>query len=545
MTLRLSQDAFGTNNWITRDRANNYTYDDNGNITSIREIRNSNQYQCFTYDQIDRLLTAYTDNTSACNGHTAVGQGNFNDTYTYSRGGDLITHTGTGEGSQRGTYTYGDPNLAHAVTGISDGSAFAYDDNGNMVIRNLAGETAQTLTWDEGRRLAEVNQGGTTVAEFLYAIDDSRVRRVTDDGTATYYLLDGSEYTEGPDGNYFTYYHQINGRTVAFTRGDTSETTWMASDIVNSTAVTRDENGVVNTQRYTPFGETRNNGDLETDHLYTGQVFDESSGLAFYNARYYDPAIGRFITPDNIVPDRQNGQDYNLYSYVRNNPIRYEDPSGNFCAELGFGKRWCLVDPIEISQINEVGQKTLDTLPRYTCADDANVGQCIGDVPGSVQTVAGYIGAGCAGTLLAAPYSAPLTGPCTGAAETTAIAAGATEAVFDCGGAVVAQSGGSECATSVTDLAFDIATGPGTQPAKLALESLVTPGRQRSVVGSIVDQILWDHGIPARYAERAADIVEKYAPVAFPVIKELVPDSVIPQSGAAPTKRSNNGGLYK
>ena len=328
-TLRLSQDAFGTNGWLTRDRANNYTYDDNGNITSIREIRNSNQYQCFSYDQIDRLLTAYTDNTSACNGHTAVGQGNYNDTYTYSRGGDLTSHTGTGEGSQRGTYTYADPNLAHAVTGIGDGSAFAYDDNGNMVIRNLAGQTAQTLTWDEGRRLAEVNQGGATVAEFLYALDDSRVRRVTDDGTATYYLLDGTEYTEGPNGNFFTYYHQINGDAVAFTRSDTGVTTWMGSDIVNSTAVTADENGTISTQRYTPFGEQRNAGNLDTDHLYTGQVHDESSGLAFYNARYYDPAIGRFITPDSIVPNPQDGQDYNRYTYVGNNPIRWDDPTGH------------------------------------------------------------------------------------------------------------------------------------------------------------------------------------------------------------------------
>ena len=110
---------------------------------------------------------------------------------------------------------------------------------------------------------------------------------MTDDGTATYYLLDGTEYTEGPNGNYFTYYHSINGDTVAFTRSDV--TTWMGSDIVNSTAVTADENGTISTQRYTPFGETRNNGNLDTDHLYTGQFLDETSGLAFYNARYYDP----------------------------------------------------------------------------------------------------------------------------------------------------------------------------------------------------------------------------------------------------------------
>ena len=120
--------------------------------------------------------------------------------------------------------------------------------------------------WDEGRRLEEVNQGTTTLAEFLYSIDDTRVRRVADDGTATYYLHDGTEYTEGPNGDYFTYYHSIGGRMVAFTRSDTDVTTWMGSDVVNSTSVTRDENDTATdialTQRYTPFGEPRNQGNL-------------------------------------------------------------------------------------------------------------------------------------------------------------------------------------------------------------------------------------------------------------------------------------------
>ncbi len=48
-----------------------------------------------------------------------------------------------------------------------------------------------------------------------------------------------------------------------------------------------------------------------------------------YNARYYDPAIGRFISADTIIPNPTNPQDLNRYSYVRNNPINYTDPSGH------------------------------------------------------------------------------------------------------------------------------------------------------------------------------------------------------------------------
>ena len=120
---------------------------------------------------------------------------------------------------------------------------------------------------------------------------------------------------------------------VAFTKSDTDVTTWMGADIVNSTSNTRDENGVTAQQRYTPFGEVRIDGNLATDHTYTGQVNDETTGLAFYNARYYDPATARFITPDSIVPNPNDGQDYNRYSYVRNNPVRFGDPSGNMPCE--------------------------------------------------------------------------------------------------------------------------------------------------------------------------------------------------------------------
>ena len=162
------------------------------------------------------------------------------------------------------------------------------------------------------------------------------MRRLAGDGTATYYLQDGSEYTEDGNDSYFTYYHQINGQMVAFTNSDTSVTTWTGADIVGSTSVTRDQNGNVNTQRYTPFGEVRTDGNLATDHTYTGQVFDQGTGLGFYNARYYDPVTGRFITPDSLVPNPLDGQDYNRYTYVRNNPIRYNDPTGH-CAVGSIG----------------------------------------------------------------------------------------------------------------------------------------------------------------------------------------------------------------
>jgi RHS repeat-associated protein len=77
---------------------------------------------------------------------------------------------------------------------------------------------------------------------------------------------------------------------------------------------------------YAPFGSTRS-GSVPTDIKFTGQILD-NTGLYYYGARYYDPAIGRFISADPIVQSYANPQSLNRYSYVWNNPLKHTDPSG-------------------------------------------------------------------------------------------------------------------------------------------------------------------------------------------------------------------------
>ena len=55
----------------------------------------------------------------------------------------------------------------------------------------------------------------------------------------------------------------------------------------------------------------------------------EGFGLMYYNAGWYDPYLNHFSQPDSIVPDPGNSQDWDRYSYSRNNPLRYNDPSGH------------------------------------------------------------------------------------------------------------------------------------------------------------------------------------------------------------------------
>ena len=92
--------------------------------------------------------------------------------------------------------------------------------------------------------------------------------------------------------------------------------------------------GKPTTPRYHPFGEPRDTLQvIDTDHGYTGQRADQSTGLMYYQARYYDPTLRRFTQPDTIIPNPHNPQDLNRYTYTRNNPIRYTDPSGHKACE--------------------------------------------------------------------------------------------------------------------------------------------------------------------------------------------------------------------
>lgn len=68
---------------------------------------------------------------------------------------------------------------------------------------------------------------------------------------------------------------------------------------------------------------------MPTDFAFTGQRRDASASLLYYGARYYDSALGRFISADTMVHEPKNPQDLNRYAYARNNPLLYQDPTGH------------------------------------------------------------------------------------------------------------------------------------------------------------------------------------------------------------------------
>ena len=103
-------------------------------------------------------------------------------------------------------------------------------------------------------------------------------------------------------------------------------------DHLGSTSLTTDQNGAVFAEtRYLPFGEERWTGGTQpTDFTFTGQRADSYIKLMEMGARWYDPQIGRWISPDSIIPDPGNPQSLNRYSYVYNRPLAYIDEDGHF-----------------------------------------------------------------------------------------------------------------------------------------------------------------------------------------------------------------------
>ena len=75
-------------------------------------------------------------------------------------------------------------------------------------------------------------------------------------------------------------------------------------------------------QTYKPWGEVLTAGSLPTKYSYTGQYSEvDLFGLVYFNARWYDPALGRFAQSDTVVPGSIYTQAWDRYAYTLNNPI--------------------------------------------------------------------------------------------------------------------------------------------------------------------------------------------------------------------------------
>lgn len=213
---------------------------------------------------------------------------------------------------------------------IGSAMALGYDENGNMTSRVIAGN-AYIFTYDAENRITDVSRDGVSIASFVYDGDGNRVK-ATVGGVTTSYVGNYFEWS-GSTSTMVKYYYAGSQRIAMRTGSGTTNTNlkWLLGDHLGSTSITANYDGASPvTQLYKPWGEVRyQNGTLPTGYTYTGQYsHTDDFGLMFYNARWYDPVLGRFAQADPIMTRPFNPSAFDKYSYVENNPIKYNDPSG-------------------------------------------------------------------------------------------------------------------------------------------------------------------------------------------------------------------------
>ncbi|MBI4317576.1 MAG: RHS repeat-associated core domain-containing protein, partial [Chloroflexi bacterium] len=146
----------------------------------------------------------------------------------------------------------------------------------------------------------------------------------------------GNLYEKNVTTQEVTKYYYAEGRRIAMRKG--SNVYYLLADHLGSTVTVLDASGGnPRNSFFWSFGGSRlSPSSPATDKLYTGQQADPTV-LYFYQARWYDSAVGRFVSPDTIVPDLSNPRALNRYSYAYNNPVRYNDPTGH---EVSFNNPW-------------------------------------------------------------------------------------------------------------------------------------------------------------------------------------------------------------
>jgi len=234
--------------------------------------------------------------------------------------------------------------------------SMTFDANGNLTTITDATQTT-TFTWDARDRLIGVEQPGT-LASFAYAF--GRRLGKTVNGAAAQFLYDGPDLAQQLEAQRTTSYLRSLAidEPLGLTNPDGSF--FLTADPLGSTLAVSDASGdAVAEYTYDTFGAvSATNPAFPNPFQFTGRENDDLAGLYYYRARYYHPHLGRFISED---PIGFPGGDFNLYAYVRNNPLRFVDRSG---LKVGLSEIGRLREPLETMKRTRRGRELYEELDR-------------------------------------------------------------------------------------------------------------------------------------------------------------------------------------
>ncbi|MFG3643429.1 polymorphic toxin-type HINT domain-containing protein [Micromonospora sp. NPDC047762] len=354
-TRRLKEFYFDRDATVNNVAALSYDYDHEGNVLSMANTPLDNDdkprpgdsdVQCFQYDQLRRLTQAWTQATTTCAAEPTAGaisgKSPYWKAYAYHADGSRksVTDRRTGVASD---YGYAAANAAqpHAVRTVTTGSRvdhYDWDATGNLTYRKVDGVT-ENLEWNPQGKLQKITgPGGAT--RMVYDADGNRIARIDPNGQATVFVAGQELVVQGQDTT-ATRYYQHAGDTVASRAASTAtgpkDLTWLAADQHDSAhwavnSVTR-----VDTVRYSdPFGNARSGGTGGTwpsgQRGFVGGISDPT-GLSLLGARFYDAALGAFISVDPET-DEYDPQRMHPFAYANNNPVTFADPDGLFFGKI-------------------------------------------------------------------------------------------------------------------------------------------------------------------------------------------------------------------
>jgi RHS repeat-associated protein len=283
--------------------------------------------ETFEHDNLGRLEKHYKANA-------LVGE------YGYDDKGNLTKSPTVGK------LNYTGPN-PHQVMTTEDLRSFAYVD-GNQTERtgDKIPDGHQKIAYSAFDLPVEIKSGlnesaPNTVTTFHYNADNERVAQFSSTGTRVMYVGQLYQRTTTPNApeEHLVRIPTPDGLSIeaSIDDGNKAHFRFLETDHLGSVVGVLDENRANGEPRsYSAFGEITTGNVKLTRTGFTSHEMDSALGLINMRGRVYDPALGRFLTPDPVVQSPGNSQSWNPYSYVMNRPLNAVDPSG-FEGELPEG----------------------------------------------------------------------------------------------------------------------------------------------------------------------------------------------------------------
>jgi RHS repeat-associated protein len=361
-----------------------YTLDANGNRT--KELDADGSASVYTYDALNRVIEEDHFDSS--------GQSTGTETYSYDALGNVTARSGTLLTDAVFSYN-GDNQL---VSGA--GSTYLYDAAGRLLsVTDSTGQVTR-YSYDARGRLVSSQAPDGTITSYTYDYQGVRQSQQGPDGLDKY-LVDelfgaaSAQVVRESDSTGATLRHFVVGaRLLSFTEG--ANVGYYLSDGLGSTRLLTDQTGAVtDTYSYSAYGVLLGHtGSSDNPFLFAGQQQDRSSGLMYLRARYYDPATGRFLSPDAFSGTDQLPLSLNKYLYALADPVNDSDPSGNqdlieTMISEALSEDLDAIEAIgEGNQIVQISLKTLqvlgDVMTFYTALDAAEFPERIGGFFGGV-----------------------------------------------------------------------------------------------------------------------------------------------------------------